>query len=158
MGLAVEDDERERDHRQAERDHLEPGESEVHRRAEQDADEHQHRRDQERDLLGRFPGDAERNVHVPAAAEDQRSRVLRRIPDDGDDHHADERLGQLHHLERPFQGADEQLAGGSGGCGREQQLAQRQADAFVAPFRAGARSRGRLGRRRMQRLPGRRFQ
>src|SRR5436305_1130420 len=48
VGLAVEGDQRQRDHRDAQRHHLESGEGEVHRGAEEDADDHQQRSDEQR--------------------------------------------------------------------------------------------------------------
>src|SRR5438067_11212127 len=108
--LAVERDDGGCQHREADRRRLESREIQVHRRPEREPGEDEDRRDEERDLLRRFPGYAQGDVHLAAAPEGDGRRMLRRVSDDGDDDDAHERLGQADRLQRSFERSDEQLA------------------------------------------------
>src|SRR5712671_712225 len=128
--LPIQGDQGDRDYRDPERDHLEARESEIHRHAQQDADEYQDGRDQEGNLLRRFPGDPQRHVHVAPVREEERGGMLGGVPNDGDDHHAHERLRQVQGGDGAVERVDQKLAGDGGGGGGHQQPAQ------VGPDRA----------------------
>src|SRR5438477_413202 len=150
--LAVERDDGGGEHREPDRRRLEAREGKVHRRAEDDTGEDQDGRDEQGDLLGGLPGDAERDVHLAAPAESDGRGVLGCVADDGDDDDAHEGLGQVNRLQRAFEGADEKLTGYSGrGAGEEQPAAGPPGVCEIAPpglLRRGGRLSGGGGKER----------
>ena len=92
VALSVERDQHHEDRGQSDRGHLERAEDEVHRVAHRQADEHERRGNEQRDLRRGSDRDLEGHVDLVPQREQHRRGVLRRVPDHRDQDQADEQL------------------------------------------------------------------
>ena len=107
--LAVEGDERADAHGGPDRGDLERGEDEVHRLAHERAEEHQDRRDEQRDLQARAVAHGHREFHLVLGRQLDRDEVLGEVADRRHEHDADEEDAQPERLHEPFDRAHEDL-------------------------------------------------
>ena len=111
--------------RERERDDLDRAEAERER-VDQPGEQHDGGDQEHGHLRGRRQGDLRRELDLAAVGDDHRAAVLRRVPDDRDDHGGDEEVRQMDLLGERLERADEDLGDERRHDGRDAERGERR--------------------------------